>query len=355
MSVKLQKAAINSFYSLEKHFESVFEIWFTEINKRMKDQEKILKEKVIKTCLTQFSKEYEVEDNDVDTLHTALKEACVKHKFGKVNVTCPNFIINHSHTDEDIENTKKDGDNSEYKKFLLEIKKKKEYVERKPRQCVSTYQLWQSQKRQELKKLGNSSQEIRDALKKQWEKFKDDSIEFDKLAKLAKNMDELPNKKPINSSGLGRTAYHIFQNYEKNAFLEENPDADKNLISEHISEKWKNVKSNPVQYKEYLDMAQEKKEDNKEEKKEKKKEKEEKKKEKGEKKKEKKEKKKEKKEKVEDKNSDDEDIELDEIIEKDDEIKVNNKKNVINSNSDSDSEIELELSDISHSDSDSDF
>jgi len=360
MSAKIRKATENSLYSFEQYTKNVFGIWFTQMHKRMKENEKTYKEKLIKTCLSQFSKDYDFDEDEVDDLHNSLKDACSKHKLGKLEVTCPDFVVNHSHDKNDEENVKKDGELSEYKKFLFEIKKKKEPTERKLRQAVTTYQLWQSQERSSLKKDGKNTKEIREILKNKWVEFKEDSDKFSNLEKKAKEMKELPNKKPTNTNGLGRTAYHIYQGYEKKAFLDNNPDADSDEVSEHISEAWKKVKMNPVQYKEYLELAEEKKEiaDEEKAKKAKKAKKDKKLKDKKERKKNKKNKKKSKKD---DDEVDDDEVE-DDVIDNEDEIKVVKAEEVLEENedvdgilNDDDSEAELNLSDVDHSDDDSDL
>lgn len=348
MSVKIRKAAENSLYSFEKFTTDVMGIWITEMKRNLKEQEKKLKEKMIKTCVSQFSKGYDIEEDDIDELHDTLRNACAKHKLGKLKVSCPNFVVNHHHTDKDIEATKKGGELEDYKKFLLEIKKKREPTERKPRQAVTTYQLWQSNERTRLKNEEGDLKpsEIRDKLKKSWAEFKENEKAYKALSEKAKGMKELPNKKKANN-GLGRTAYHIFYNFEKESFKESNPEADSEEISEHISKAWKEVKANQAKYDEYIELAREKAEngDDDEDKKAKKK---------NNKKKENKKKNNKKKNNKKKKKADSDDESDDELLEKEDEVKVEDSddEGIVE---DENSEAELEVSDPEHSDSDSDI
>lgn len=269
MSVKIRKATENSLYSFENYTKYVFEQWFAELSKEMKEQEKTFREKIVKTCVSQFTKEFSVEDDDVEELYSKLRDVCQKHKFGKLKVTCPDFIINEQHTKEDIENIEKGKELHDYKKFLFKISKKKEPTERKQRRPVSAYHLYQSEERAKLKKKGLSTDEIRKALKKGWEQVKADDDAFKEYDNRANNMKQLPNKKPSNSNGCGRTAYHLFQKNEKKKFQENNPDANVDEIRDHIKDAWQKVKNNDSQYAEYLKLAEEKQVEKNEEKKEK--------------------------------------------------------------------------------------
>jgi len=341
MSVKIRKATENSLYSLENHTKYVFSQWFNDIHKSMKEQENIFRDKLIKSCVSQFSKEYSIEDEDLDGLHKSLLDTCSKHKFGKLKINCPNFIINHQHTEEDVKKTEKGGEMEDYKKFVFKVNKKKEVVDRKPRKAVTVYQLFQSDERSKMKKDGMNTEEIRESLKKKWEEFKKNSENFSELKKKADEMKVLPNKKVSNSNGLGRSAYHVFSGYEKKSFKETRPNASKEDIQEHLSKKWKEIKNNEKQYNEYLKMAEEKKNkkdendngdnDNEEKKK------------KGKEKKEKKVKGKKGKEKKKDDDEEEKDVD-EEIMKNEDEVKID----------DDDSEVDLGVSDPEHSDDDSD-
>ena len=248
MSVKIKKAVENGLYTFEKCFEEALNIWSTQIEKNLKEQERLFRESIVKTCMQQFSKDFEINEKDTEILQNKLKESVMKHKLGKIMVSCPNFVMNHQHTEKDVED-------SENKKFLFELKKKKDTV-RKPRQTVSAYQLWQLEEREQLKKDNKNPQEIREHLKEKWAEFKQDNEKFKDLEKKAKQMKEKPEKKETNN-GLGRTAYHLFSKYEKKLYSDDNPDATKQEVNKYVSEKWKAVKENPAQYNEYLLMAQE--------------------------------------------------------------------------------------------------
>ena len=154
MSVKIRKATENSLFSFETYTKKVFGLWFNEIQKNMKEQEKLFREKLIKSCVTQFSKDFSIEDNDVEELFKTLQDTCSKHKFGKVKVNCPDFIVNHKHTEEDLKDTETGGKLHDYKDFLFKIKKKKEPTERKARTAVTVYQLFQSRERSKMKENG---------------------------------------------------------------------------------------------------------------------------------------------------------------------------------------------------------
>lgn len=257
MNVKLQKAIVNTLSGFESFSENVMEKWFSEMDENIKIHEQELKLKMIESCVDYFFKNYSMEGENKNTIIKDISDSCNKIKFTKLKVSCPNFMINHKHTEKDMEEYK----DTDYKKFIFKINKKKVPNNEKKQKKTTPYFLFQQELRPKLKLKGLNSKEISEELKNTWATFKNNEVEIKKLQEKAEQIDKeninLPIKKQ--SDGLGRIAYHIFASNEKLEYKERKPNADKKEIQEHVSKEWAIIKNNEKQYNAYIEQAKIKK------------------------------------------------------------------------------------------------
>jgi hypothetical protein len=255
MAAKVKSSFNNVVFSMEQYLRKTLNDWSQELVKNHKEILDEYRNEVIKQCIKSFAQEYEFED---DFLEEVTK--CADHiKKPKLTLFVPNFMNSDTEPldEEDAEKEKK-----EYKKLLFSIKKqrvKKQGGGAGKRRCVTAYNLFQRKRRQELKNDKKSTKEIREILKKEWKDIKEN--DHDRLTELeeeAGKMEKLPDLKPVNKGNkYALKAYHIFAKAERVLYAENNPEASKEDIREHVKNEWKNVRENNKQYQKYLDEAEE--------------------------------------------------------------------------------------------------